>query len=163
VPQPHSTVAVASASAQTGGYPHRGRAADRAARAKLVAPDAGPGFRRTLRTAGMTRRALIASTLAVALIVAAWAARLAPSHAVPNLAGHWQSWRSEMQISQNGDLFRIDISNPNGLLGGTYSGKFRDDAIHVTGPLAPLCGEMVYTTDTHKLDFCGEEFARARR
>ncbi|MFZ0009965.1 MAG: hypothetical protein WAK94_17150 [Steroidobacteraceae bacterium] len=68
-----------------------------------------------------------------------------------------------MQISQNGDLFRIDISNPNGLLGGTYSGKFRDDAIHVTGPLAPLCGAMVYATDTHKLDFCGEEFARSRR
>ena len=49
----------------------------------------------------------------------------------------------------------------SGLLGGTYTGKWRDGAIKVSGPLAPLCGEIRYAKETAKLEFCGEEFDRA--
>jgi len=76
------------------------------------------------------------------------------------LTGQWKSWRSVLQISREGDRFRIAVENPNGLLGGTYQGEFQDGAIHVRGPLAPLCGEIRYVNDTRKLEFCGEEFVR---
>jgi hypothetical protein len=100
--------------------------------------------------------------LAIVVIIAALVMRLTGPHDAPNLTGRWKSWRSDLQISRDGDLFKITVNNPNGLLGGTYSGTFLGDAIHVTGPLAPLCGEIKYVRDTHKLEFCGEEFIRPR-
>jgi hypothetical protein len=100
--------------------------------------------------------------LVVVLIIAALVMRPFGSRAAPNITGRWKSWRSDMQIAQDGELFTIKIDNPKGLLGGTYRGKFLNDAIHVTGPLAPLCGEVKYLPDTHKLEFCGEEFKRLR-
>jgi hypothetical protein len=99
-------------------------------------------------------------TVAVALAAVAWVARLATSSRAPPLTGQWKSWRSELQISRKAELFTIEVSNPNGLLGGEYRGKLRGDAIHVTGPLAPLCPEIKYVSNTHKLEFCGEEFER---
>jgi hypothetical protein len=99
-------------------------------------------------------------TLAAVIIVANVVTRLADHHHAPNLTGRWTSWRSELQISQDGDLLKIIINNPNGLLGGTYTGEFLHSAIHVSGPLAPLCGEIRYVRDTQKLEFCGEEFVR---
>jgi hypothetical protein len=101
-------------------------------------------------------------TLAAVIIVANLVMRLAGRHDAPNLTGQWKSWRSELQISQDGDVFKVTIDNPNGLLGGTYRGEFLDSAIHVSGPLAPLCGEIRYVRDTQKLEFCGEEFERPR-
>jgi len=91
-----------------------------------------------------------------------WLVRLAGSSPAPDLTGHWQSWRSKLQISRRAELFMIEVSNPNGLLGGEYRGRLRGDAIHVAGPLAPLCPEIKYVPDTHKLEFCGEEFERVR-
>jgi hypothetical protein len=108
----------------------------------------------------MSRILSTIGTLAVVIIVAALVMRLADHHDVPNLIGLWKSWRSELNISRDGDLFTVTIDNPNGLLGGTYRGEFRDSAIHVRGPLAPLCGEIRYVTETQTLEFCGEEFER---
>jgi hypothetical protein len=98
--------------------------------------------------------------LAIAVIVANLVMRLLDPHVAPNLTGRWTSWRSVLQIYQDDDRFEIIVDNPNGLLGGTYRGKFLNNAIHVTGPLAPLCAEIRYLRDTRKLEFCGEEFVR---
>lgn len=100
------------------------------------------------------------AAVGVALIAVVWLVRLADSSPAPDLSGQWKSWRSQLQISRKAELFTIEVSNPNGLLGGEYRGKLRGDAIHVTGPLAPLCPEIKYVSDTHKLEFCGEEFDR---
>ena len=100
--------------------------------------------------------------MAAVIIVANLMMRLAGHRDAPNLIGRWKSWRSEMQISRDGDFLAITIDNPNGLLGGNYKGKFLDGAIHVSGPLAPLCGEIRFSRDTQKLEFCGEEFERPR-
>jgi hypothetical protein len=95
--------------------------------------------------------------LAIAATAAAALTRLG-GYAAPDLTGTWKSWRSDFRISKQGDLYTIVVNNPGGLLGGTYSGRFRNDAIQVSGPLAPLCGEISYSAETHKLEFCGEEF-----
>ena len=110
----------------------------------------------------MNRGSWVLFSAAAALIVVAalLVMRSSGSHAVPDLSGRWKSWRSELQISRKADVFTITVSNPSGLLGGQYSGSFRNGAIHVTGPLAPLCGSIDYVRDTHKLEFCGEEFER---
>jgi hypothetical protein len=108
----------------------------------------------------MNRRLWTIAAASVALAAVAWLMRLAASSRAPDLTGQWKSWRSELQISRKADLFTIKVSNPNGLLGGEYRGKLRGDAIHVTGPLAPLCPEIKYVSDTRKLEFCGEEFER---
>src|ERR1700728_1502286 len=110
----------------------------------------------------MSRMLWTICTLAAVMIVANLAMRLAAHRDAPNLMGRWKSWRSEMQISRDGDFFAITINNPNGLLGGNYSGKFLDGAIHVSGPLAPLCGEIRVFRNAQKLEFCGEEFERPR-
>jgi hypothetical protein len=104
--------------------------------------------------------ALLSTVVAAIVVAVILVMRSSGAHAVPELTGRWKSWRSELQISRDGDAFRIRISNPTGLLGGEYSGRFRDGALHVTGPLAPLCGSIDYVRDTHKLEFCGEEFER---
>ena len=101
------------------------------------------------------------SAAAAPIVVAAFLVmRSTGSRAIPDLTGRWKSWRSELQISRKADMFTITVSNPGGLLGGEYSGRFRNGAIHVTGPLAPLCGSIDYVRDTRKLEFCGEEFER---
>jgi hypothetical protein len=80
----------------------------------------------------------------------------------PDLVGHWKSERSEFRITKDGDGYTIVVSNPNGMLGGVYKGPYRDGAIRVTGPLAPICPEVKYARDNDRLLFCGEEFARMR-
>ena len=105
-------------------------------------------------------RTRIIFALAIAAIAAAALTRLDRFARVPDLTGQWKSWRSDFRISRQGGVYQIVVNSPGGLLGGTYSGKFRDGAIHVTGPLAPLCGEIRYSAETHKLEFCGEEFER---
>jgi hypothetical protein len=110
----------------------------------------------------MNRMLWTICTLAAVIIVANLVMRLAGHRDAPNLIGRWKSWHSEMQISRDGDFLAITINNPNGLLGGNYSGKFLDGAIHVSGPLAPLCGEIRFFRDPQKLEFCGEEFERPR-
>src|SRR5438874_2302913 len=102
------------------------------------------------------------AALVLLAIVAASAVLFATSAATPDLTGRWKSWRSDFRISRERDIYTIVVNNPNGLLGGTYTGMFRHGAIHVTGPLAPLCGQIKYSRDTDKLEFCGEEFMRAR-
>ncbi len=76
------------------------------------------------------------------------------------LIGQWKSWRSDFRIAKEGELYKIVVNNPNGLLGGTYLGRLRDGALQVTGPMAPRCPHITYVADTGKLEFCGEEFAR---
>jgi hypothetical protein len=106
-------------------------------------------------------RTRIIFALAVAAIATAAALTRLDRYATPDLSGTWKSWRSDFHITRQGDLYTIIVSSPGGLLGGSYSGRFRKDAIQVSGPLSPLCGEISYSADTHKLEFCGEEFVRA--
>ena len=84
------------------------------------------------------------------------------SRTAHEFVGQWKSWRSDLRISRDGDNYKIIVDNPTGLLGGTYVGKVRGSVIYVSGPLAPLCGEVDYSEDTDKLEFCGEEFTRVR-
>jgi hypothetical protein len=107
----------------------------------------------------VNRRRIIFALVAAAIAAAALT-RLDRHSAGPDLTGQWKSWQSDFRISRQGDLYRVVVHNPAGLLGGTYTGKFRNGAIHVTGPLAPLCGEITYSAETRKLEFCGEEFER---
>jgi len=97
--------------------------------------------------------------LAVMLPVALFAACGAKE---PDLAGHWKSSRSEFRITREGDGYTIVVSNPNGMLGGVYKGPYRDGAIRVSGPLAPVCPEVKYARDSGHLLFCGEEFDRVQ-
>jgi hypothetical protein len=99
--------------------------------------------------------ALIVAALAL-VALARWRAHASP----PQFAGRWKSWRSEFRISKQGDHYTIVVSSPGGLLGGTYRGQFRDGALRVTGPLAPLCAEISYSHESNQLEFCGEEFER---
>ena len=109
----------------------------------------------------MSRAIAILSALAIAVILGAWFMG-AGFRTTPDLIGQWKSWRSDLRISREGDLYKIIVDNPKGLLGGTYVGKLRGTVVYVTGPLASLCGEIEYSKDTDKLEFCGEEFTRAR-
>jgi len=97
----------------------------------------------------------LAAVLALVLFVACGAKD-------PDLAGHWKSARSEFLIAKEGDGYAIVVTNPNGMLGGVYKGPYRDGAIRVSGPLAPICPEIKYVRDNDRLLFCGEEFVRAR-
>lgn len=105
-------------------------------------------------------RTRIIFALAIAAIAAAALTHLDRITGGPDLTGEWKSWRSDFRVSRQGDQYQIVVNSPGGLLGGTYRGKFRNGAIHVSGPLAPLCGEINYSEQTHKLEFCGEEFER---
>ena len=110
----------------------------------------------------MNRRRIIFA-LTIAALAAAALTRLVAYAPAPDLTGTWKSWRSDFRISRQGDLYQIVVNNPRGLLGGTYRGRFRNGTLRVTGPLAPLCGQISYSAETHKLEFCGEEFMRAPR
>jgi hypothetical protein len=103
-----------------------------------------------------------AGALLVVAIVVGYAVRVHDASAIPDLAGEWKSWRSAFRISHEGDAYRIVVDNPNGFLGGTYTGKPHGAAVAVTGPLSALCSEIRYVKDGNKLQFCGEEFERVR-
>lgn len=110
----------------------------------------------------MSRAIAILSALAIAVLFGAWFVGTG-FRTTPELIGQWKSWRSDLRISREGDLYKIIVDNPKGLLGGTYVGKLQGTVLHVTGPLASLCGEIDYSKDTDRLEFCGEEFTRAPR
>ena len=99
---------------------------------------------------------LVAFLVATALIVAIG---FRP-HAAPNFIGHWRSWRSDLEISADGDRYKIVIDNPKGLLSGLYTGTLHGAVMRVSGPLSPLCGEISIARDSGQLEFCGEEFKR---
>lgn len=106
---------------------------------------------------------MAAGALPILAIVAALAVWVRGTGNAPDLTGEWKSWRSDFRISREGETYKIVVNNPNGFLGGTYVGKLHRDVIAVTGPLAPLCGQIQYSREGDKLDFCGEEFERAMR
>jgi hypothetical protein len=108
------------------------------------------------------RSKLVTSAIIIVAIVVILRFRFSDSSDAPSLTGHWRSWRSNMEISRHADVFTVSVDNPKGLLGGKYSGHFRNDAIHVVGPLAPLCGDIKYVPVSHRLEFCGEEFERVQ-
>ena len=104
---------------------------------------------------------IFAFAFAIAVILFVWVIGT-ESRTTLELIGQWKSWRSDLRISREGDIYKIIVDNPRGLLGGTYMAKLRGTVLYVTGPLASLCGEMDYLKDTDKLEFCGEEFTRVR-
>jgi len=119
------------------------------------------GYRSRTRTIEMSRAIAIIFAFAIALILFVWVIGT-ESRTTLELIGQWKSWRSDLRISREGDIYKIIVDNPKGLLGGTYMAKLRGTVLYVTGPLASLCGEMDYSKDTDKLEFCGEEFTRVR-
>jgi hypothetical protein len=105
---------------------------------------------------------LIAACVMLSIVVAVAAFVLHRRDQAPRIVGDWKSWRSNIQIAQDGDGYRMVITNPNGFLGGNYSGTPHRDVITVSGPLSALCGRMLYVRDDDALDFCGEEFKRVK-
>ena len=83
-----------------------------------------------------------------------------PTGELPNLTGTWASWRSSFRITNASGHYEIDVTSPDGFLGGRYSGVARAAALEVAGPISALCGEIRYVKDGDKLEFCGEEFER---
>src|SRR5690349_13057887 len=110
----------------------------------------------------MTRRIAAVVLLAAGAIAIGWALVFHQRPSLPDLAGDWQSWRSTLRISHDGDGYAIVVDNPTGFLGGVYAGKPRDGGVTLEGPLAELCREMRYVKDGDKLQFCGEEFERMK-
>jgi hypothetical protein len=107
------------------------------------------------------RRLLSVVVFVLAIIVAVgWFRKHAGT---PSLAGGWKSWRSELRISSGDDGYRIVVSNPDGFLGGVYTGRLRHDALELDGPLAALCGRMLYSREDDALEFCGEQFQRSEK
>jgi hypothetical protein len=106
------------------------------------------------------KRRWIAVCVVFSLAAAAYA--LHQHDQIPNIVGDWRSWRSDMHITQDGDSYRMAIVNPNGFLGGNYSGQLHRDVITVSGPLSTLCKRMQYVRDDDKLEFCGEEFEHVK-
>ena len=79
----------------------------------------------------------------------------------PDLAGHWKTEIAELQVSKEGDLYKV-ISNAEGSYNwprGTFIGKYQDEAIKIG---APRCGDIAYSRNADKLYFCGKEFARIK-
>ena len=101
----------------------------------------------------------IAAVLALVAIVIAIAWVRSHSSA-PDLDGEWKSWRSEFRISRGDKGYTIVVNNPDGFLGGVYTGRLRRNVLKVEGPLAPLCSQIVYSSEDDKLEFCGEQFER---
>ncbi len=103
---------------------------------------------------------------ALALVLVAIATTVAafdhgpPSDSLPNVGGEWKSWRSTFLITPESGGYRIEVSNPDGFLGGIYKGEVKGGVIVVTGPMAALCGEIRYAKDDDALEFCGEAFQR---
>lgn len=113
-------------------------------------------------TAGKGKTILVLVVVAVVTIasVAAIFGRTPRSAGVPNLEGDWSSWRSSFRIRKAEGRYTIDVTSPDGFLGGRYVGDAHDGAIHVKGPLSALCGQIRYVKEGDKLEFCGEEFER---
>jgi len=105
---------------------------------------------------------VLCALVALATVLAVSNARK-PTDDLPDLTGSWASWRSSMRIARESGHYDIDVANPNGFLGGKYSGVVRAGTLEVAGPLAALCGEIRYVRQGDKLEYCGEEFARASR
>jgi len=66
---------------------------------------------------------------------------------------------AEVQSSFDDGVVRVTV----GAVTGTYAGPWKDGAIQVKGPLAPLCPEIRYAKESGKLLFCGEEFVRTSK
>jgi len=66
-----------------------------------------------------------------------------------------------MEISPEGDRYKVVIDNPKGLLSGLYAGQVRGRVMYVSGPLSPLCGQIDFEEESSQLEFCGEQFERA--
>jgi len=107
------------------------------------------------------QRIAVAVVVAAAAMAAGWALVVHQRTSLPDLSGHWKSWRSELQIARDGRAYSIVVDNPTGFLGGVYSGEAHRGTLALSGPLAALCREMKYVKDGDKLQFCGEEFERA--
>jgi hypothetical protein len=97
----------------------------------------------------MSRMLWTMCTLTAVIIVANLVMRLAVHHDAPNLTGRWKSWRSELQISRDGDLYKVTIDNPNGLLGGIYRGEFWTTRYTSAGHLL-RCAERSGISETLK-------------
>jgi hypothetical protein len=107
-------------------------------------------------------RVFAALALAIVAIATAFAAfdREPRRDLLPNISGEWKSWRSAFVITPKPGGYRIEVTNPDGFLGGIYIGEPRGDVVVVTGPLSALCGEIRYARDDNALEFCGESFQR---
>ena len=79
----------------------------------------------------------------------------------PQLAGEWKSWRSEFRIARVDHGYRIVVRSRDGFLGGVYTGRLRHGVLELEGPLAALCGRMLYSREDDALEFCGEQFQRS--
>jgi hypothetical protein len=105
------------------------------------------------------RRLLVAIVLVLGGITAFGWFRIRAGTA--QLTGEWKSWRSEFRISRADYGYRIVVNSPDGFLGGVYTGRLQHGALELEGPLAPLCGRMLYSRQDDALEFCGEQFQRA--
>jgi hypothetical protein len=110
----------------------------------------------------LLQRVFSALALALVAIATAFAAfdRGAPSDSLPDISGEWKSWRSTFRIAREPGGYRIEVTNPDGFLGGVYIGKPKGDVVVVSGPMSALCGEVRYAKDDDALEFCGEAFLR---
>jgi hypothetical protein len=110
----------------------------------------------------LLQRVFAALALALVAIATVFAAfdRVPPRDALPNLSGEWKSWRSSFLITPRPGGYQIEVTNPDGFLGGVYIGEPKSDVLVVTGPMSSLCGEIRYIKDNDALEFCGESFQR---
>ncbi len=109
--------------------------------------------------AARCRRCLIGIAVGVSLSVLLAACSSKP----PELAGTWQGVRTTLTITQDKNTYKIISVSPKSLLGGNYSSEYRNNRLLLSGPLAPLCGDMQYDERTGKLIFCEEEFVRVSK
>src|SRR5947209_451810 len=78
----------------------------------------------------------------------------------PDLTGEWKGGNTTIEISKEGETYKMVCHNPGGLLSGTYAGRYENGAIKVN---VPFCGEITYSKDADKLYMCGTELSRAQK
>lgn len=79
----------------------------------------------------------------------------------PSLTGTWESANELViaNISTDGDLFRVEVVMPKGVINGTYSGKYQDGEVKLE---IPLCGNLKYSKESNKIYLCSEELTRMK-
>ncbi|MEY3759064.1 MAG: hypothetical protein RIR39_555 [Pseudomonadota bacterium] len=78
----------------------------------------------------------------------------------PDLTGSWKGQDVTFEVSKEGELYKVVVNNPGGMVNGTFTGKYQDGAIKVG---APMCGDITYSKEADKLYFCGAELGRVKK
>ena len=86
------------------------------------------------------------------------------SYREPDLTGTWESQHIKLEITKNGDVYKVVTHRFDSNFPGIFTGKYLNGEIKFdeSERIHLLCDRIKYSQDTDTIHYCGGEFNRVR-